>query len=44
VQGKPAVTYDDRVAGIGTAAVSNNDITLLGKDIDNFAFAFVTPL
>jgi hypothetical protein len=32
------------VPGVGATAVSHNDIALLGKDIDNLAFAFVTPL
>jgi hypothetical protein len=44
MQRKPAVTYDDCVAGICAAAISYNDIAVLGKNVDNFAFAFVTPL
>jgi hypothetical protein len=32
------------VAGVGAAAVSYNDIAMLGEDIDNLAFAFVAPL
>jgi hypothetical protein len=44
VQSEAAITYDNGVAGIGAAAVSYDDITMLGEDIDDFAFAFVAPL
>jgi hypothetical protein len=32
------------VAGICPAAISYNDVAVLGEDIDHFAFAFVAPL
>jgi hypothetical protein len=32
------------MSGVGTAAVTNNDIIMLSEDIDNFPFAFVAPL
>ena len=44
MQSEPGITDDDRVAGVGPAAVSYNDIAVLGEDIDNLSFSFVTPL
>jgi hypothetical protein len=32
------------MASIGSAAVSYDDIAMLGEDIDDLPFAFVTPL
>jgi hypothetical protein len=32
------------VAGIGTSIVSDDDVAMLGKDINNLAFALVAPL
>jgi adenine deaminase len=32
------------VAGVGAATVSHDDIAVLGKDIDDFALAFIAPL
>jgi hypothetical protein len=32
------------MAGVGPAAVAYDDIDVLGEDIDNLSFAFVTPL
>jgi hypothetical protein len=44
VQSEPAVTYDDRVSGVGPAAVSHDYVTVFGKNINHFPLAFVTPL
>ena len=35
---------DDGVAGVGSALGAGDDVTALGKIIDDFAFAFVPPL
>jgi hypothetical protein len=32
------------MAGVRAAAVPDNDITVLGENINNLAFALVTPL
>src|SRR5262249_11356165 len=34
----------DGVAGVGAAAVADDDIGLLGQKIDDFALAFIAPL
>jgi hypothetical protein len=44
VQCKPAVTDNNRMAGIGPSTVSDDHITVLGKDVHNLALAFVAPL
>ena len=35
---------DERVAGVGAAAVAEDDVGELGVEIDDLAFAFVAPL
>src|SRR5262249_11930816 len=35
---------DDRVPGIGPALIADDDVGIFGQDIDNLAFAFITPL
>jgi hypothetical protein len=32
------------VAGIGAALIAHHEISALGQDVDDFAFAFVAPL
>jgi hypothetical protein len=44
MQRKPAVAHDDGVSCVCAAAVPYHDIAVLGKDIDNFAFALIAPL
>jgi hypothetical protein len=44
VQSEFVVTYYDGVSGIGATAVTDNDVIMLGEDVDNLSFAFVTPL
>ena len=35
---------EDRVTGVVAALGADHDVRLFGQDIDDFAFAFVTPL
>ena len=35
---------DERVAGVGAAAVADHDVGELGVEVDDLAFAFVAPL
>src|SRR5207245_3848545 len=35
---------DDGVAGVGPAVVANDDIVLVGEEIDDLAFGLVAPL
>jgi hypothetical protein len=44
MQSEPGVADNNRMAGVGPAAVSDNNIAVLGEDIDNLPFTFVTPL
>jgi hypothetical protein len=44
VQRKFVISHDYGMAGVGAAIVSNDNIAVLGKDIDNFTLAFVAPL
>jgi len=44
VQSEFVVTYYDGVSSVGAAAVTNNNVIMLGEDVNNFSFAFVTPL
>ena len=41
-EGAPII--DDGMPGVGTALIAHNDIGILGKQIDNLALAFITPL
>ena len=34
----------NRVAGVVTALVANDDVEMLGKQINDLAFAFIAPL
>jgi hypothetical protein len=34
----------DRVAGIVSALVTGNTVEFPGEDVDDFAFAFISPL
>ena len=36
--------HHERVTGVITALKPNDDISVLSEEIDNFAFAFVSPL
>jgi hypothetical protein len=38
------VANDNGMSGIGAAAIANDNIILLGENIDNLAFAFIAPL
>ena len=38
------VANTDSMARIGSSLIPGNDVGMLGKHIDNLAFAFVTPL
>jgi hypothetical protein len=44
MQGESAVSYDNRMAGIGAAVVTDDDIAVLGQNINNLAFALIAPL
>ena len=44
VQCEPVVAHDNGVAGVGAAAVSDNDIAVLGENVNNLAFALIAPL
>jgi hypothetical protein len=35
---------DDGVAGVGAALIADDDLVVLGEDVNEFAFGFVTPL
>ncbi|MEY5013755.1 MAG: hypothetical protein RIS92_113 [Verrucomicrobiota bacterium] len=35
---------DDRVTGVIAALGANDDVGVFGEEIDDFAFAFITPL
>ena len=35
---------DDGVAGVGAALIADDDLVVLGEDVDEFAFGFVAPL
>ena len=40
---RPAVA-DDGMAGIGASVIANDDVVLIGEEIDDFAFGLVAPL
>jgi hypothetical protein len=44
VQREATVPDDDGVARVGAAAVADDDLAVLGQDIDHLALAFITPL
>ncbi len=35
---------DDRVAGVASSLVTDNDIRLRGQDVNNLSFSFISPL
>jgi hypothetical protein len=44
MQRESAISDDYRMSGVGPTSITNDDIALLGQDIDDFPLAFITPL
>ena len=44
MQHVPVVAKCDRVAGIMSALITGDAVEFLGEDVDDFAFAFISPL
>jgi hypothetical protein len=44
MQSEFVTIYDNSMAGIGASIISNDDVAVLGKDINNLAFALIAPL
>jgi hypothetical protein len=44
VEDKFFLAYDDGVAGVVSALIADNDITLFAEKIGDFAFSFIAPL
>jgi hypothetical protein len=44
MQSKFSAADDNGVPRIGASTVSHDNITLLGKDINNLAFSLIAPL
>ena len=44
MQHKFAAIFDNRMAGVVSALITDYIIGVLGQDVDNLAFAFIAPL
>ena len=44
MQHKLFVADLNRVPGVVSALIANNNVEMLGEEIDDLAFAFITPL
>jgi hypothetical protein len=44
VQGELGIPDNDGVSGVGAAAVTDDDICVLGQNVNHFSLALVTPL